>query len=192
MRFAQNPALDEFDTPGFLGYNENIMRSQNANSNLLRALAYIGLASISFASNAEVFSIIEPKPISEFWLNPGLYSYHFQKDKGLNNSNFGLGGEYRYSTASSFMLGVIDNSDRQTSRYASWCWQPLGVGPARFGAVVGAMDGYPKMRNGGWFLAVIPTASVEYKNIGANMMFIPGYKDRLYGAISLQLKLKVY
>lgn len=158
--------------------------------NWLIPLGYIGLASISFTSSAETFSIIESKPISELWLNPGFYSYHFQKNKGLNNSNFGLGGEYRYSTVSSVTLGVFDNSDRQTSYYAGWYWQPLGMGPVRFGAVVGAMNGYPKMQNGGWFLAVIPTASVEYKNVAANLMFIPGYKDRLYGAISLQLKFK--
>jgi len=155
-------------------------------------LACLGLASISFTSNAETFSIIESKPISELWLNPGLYSYHFQKDKGLNNSNFGLGGEYRYSTVSSVTLGVFDNSDRQTSHYAGWYWQPLGLGPVRFGAVVGAIDGYPRMQNGGWFFAVIPTVSIEHKNIGANLMFIPSYKDRLYGAISLQLKLKLF
>jgi hypothetical protein len=125
-------------------------------------------------------------------LNPGSYSYHFQKDKGLNNNNSGLGGEYRYSTVSSVTLGVLDNSDRQTSRYAGWYWQPLELGPVRLGAVVGGMDGYPKMRNGGWFVVAIPTASLEYKYIGANLMFIPGYKDRLYGAISLQLKIKVF
>ncbi|MFA5372223.1 MAG: hypothetical protein WC053_08725 [Sideroxydans sp.] len=160
--------------------------------NLIKTLACFCLASISFASSADAFSIIESKPISELWLNPGSYSYHFQKDKGLNNNNSGLGGEYRYSTVSSVTLGVLDNSDRQTSRYAGWYWQPLELGPVRLGAVVGGMDGYPKMRNGGWFVVAIPTASLEYKYIGANLMFIPGYKDRLYGAISLQLKIKVF
>lgn len=159
------------------------------------ALFFIGLTLIPAISAAETlgfFTIVESKPISELWLNPGLYSYHFQKDQGLKNSNFGLGGEYRYSTVSSVTFGVFDNSDRQTSRYAGWYWQPLGLGPVRLGAVVGAIDGYPKMLNGGWFVAVIPTVSIEYKNIGANLLLIPGYKDRLYGAISLQLKLRVF
>lgn len=150
------------------------------------------MTAISCTSGAEVFSIIEPKPVTELWLNPGFYSYHFQRDKGLNNNNFGLGGEYRYSTVSSVTLGLINNSDRQTSHYVGWYWQPLGLGPVRFGAVLGAMDGYPKMLNGGWFLAAIPTASVEYKKMGANLMFVPSYRDRLYGAISLQLKFKVF
>jgi len=160
-----------------------------------KALIFAGLASIpaiSAAGTPGFFSIIESKPVSELWLNPGFYSYHFQKDKGLNNSNFGLGGEYRYSTVSSLTLGVFENSDRQTSHYAGWYWQPVGVGPVRVGAVIGVLDGYPNMLNGGWFLACIPAASIEYKNFGANLLFMPSYKDMLYGAISLQLKLRVY
>lgn len=147
---------------------------------------------VSSAETSSFISIVETKPISELWLNPGFYSYHFQKDKGLNNSNFGLGGEYRYSTASSVTLGIFDNSDRQTSRYVGWYWRPFESGPFRFGAVVGAMDGYPNMLNGGWFIVVIPTASIQYGNIGANLMFVPSYKDRLYGAISLQLKFRAF
>lgn len=159
---------------------------------LLKTLSCIGLILISSTSSADTFSFIEPKPVSELWLNPGFYSYHPQKDKGLSNDNFGLGGEYRYSAANSVTLGVFDNSDRQTSHYAGWYWQPLGWGQVRFGAVVGAIDGYPKMRSGGWFFAAIPAASIEYKNIGANLLFIPGYKGRTYGSISLQLKLRVF
>ncbi len=159
---------------------------------LSRWIACVGLAFISFTSIAETFAIVESKPISELWLNAGFYSYHFQKDKGLNNSNFGLGGEYRYSTVNSVALGEFYNSVRQTTHYAGWYWQPLGLGPVRFGAAVGAMDGYPKMQNSGWFFAVVPTASIEYKNIGASVMYIPSYKDKIYGVIALQLKLRVF
>lgn len=152
----------------------------------------IVMTSFPTASDAEIFSIIETKPISELWLNPGFYSYHFQRDKGLNNRDFGLGGEYRYSTVSSITLGLFDNSDRQTSHYAGWYWQPVGLGPVRFGAVFGAVDGYPKMLNGGWFPAAIPTASIEYKNLGVNLLIVPSYQNRLYGALSLQFKLRVF
>jgi len=162
--------------------------------NVPATLIFICLAlspAISAAETLGAFTIVEPKPVNELWLNPGFYSYHFQRNKGFNDSNFGLGGEYRYSTTGSVTLGVFENSDRETSRYAGWYWQPLGLGPVRLGAIAGAIDGYP-MWNGGWFIAVIPTASIEYKNIGANLMFIPGYKDKLYGAITLQLKLRVF
>lgn len=158
----------------------------------LTALGLALLPAVSAAETPGFISIAESKPVSELWLNPGFYSYHFQKDKGLNNSNFGIGGEYRYSTVGSVTLGIFDNSDRQTSRYAGWYWQPLASGPVRIGAVVGAIDGYPHMLNGGWFIAVIPTASFEYKNIGANLLFVPSYKDGLHGAISLQLKFRLF
>ena len=159
---------------------------------MLKTLAYIGFAFISFTSSAEAFSIIESKPISELWVNPGFYSFHFDKNKGLNNNNFGPGIEYRYSTTNSITLGAFDNSDNQTSHFAGWYWQPLGLGPVRLGAAVGALDGYPKMKDGGWFTAAIPAVSAEYKNIGTNILIIPGYKNRLYGAISVQLKLRVF
>ena len=71
-------------------------------------------------------------------------------------------------------------------------YQPFKLGPVRLGAVVGAFNGYPKMRDGGWFPALIPTASFEYKRVGVNVAFVPKYKDRLYGALSIQLKLKVF
>lgn len=160
-----------------------------------KTLILIGMTlvpTISVAETSGFFAMVESKPINEFWLNPGFYSYHFQKDKGLDNNNFGLGGDYRYSTVSAVTLGVLHNSDKHISHYIGWYWQPLGVGPVRLGAVIGAINGYPKMQNGAWFIALIPGASFEYKNVGANLLFTPGYKDRLYGAISLQLKLRVF
>ena len=159
---------------------------------MLTCIALSSFSAISVADPSGLFSIIEPKPISELWLNPGFYSYHFKKDMGFNNNNFGLGGEYRYSTTHSIVAGSFHNSDWQTSHYVGWSWQPLALGPVRMGMVVGGIDGYPKAFNGGWFPAALPEASLEYKNIGANLIFTPGYKDKLYAALSLQLKVKIY
>jgi hypothetical protein len=144
------------------------------------------------AAGAETFKVDQPSPVSELWINPGMYSYHFQKDKGLNNSNFGFGAEYRYSTVSSITAGFFRNSVRRTSHYVGWYWQPLAVGKVRLGAGVGGIDGYPGIHNGGWFPAVIPTASIEFSRVGMNLIFIPSYKDQLYGALSMQVKIRVY
>ena len=158
---------------------------------ILTALAFAA-ALLPRAAQAEGLEVVESQPISELWVNPGLYSLHFQRDKGLNDNNIGIGAEYRYSTVSAITAGVIDNSDRKASRYAGWYWQPLALGPVRLGGVAGAMDGYPKYRDGGWFPVLLPAASVEYKRVGLNVLVIPTYKDRLYGAISFQLKLKAF
>jgi len=158
-------------------------------------LVCIVLASFSVISAADptgFFSIVEPKPISELWLNPGFYTYHFQSDQGFNNNNLGFGGEYRYSTTSAIVAGGFHNSDWKTSDYAGWFWRPLAVGPVSLGAVVGGIDGYSRISNGGWFPVALPVASLEYKNIGANMLFVPSYKEQLHGGLSLQLKVKVY
>ncbi|OEZ63977.1 hypothetical protein [Duganella sp. HH105] len=158
----------------------------------LRIAGALLLAGLSAGAMADTFETIESAPLKEVWLNGGFYSYHFQRDKGLNDSNPGLGGEYRYSTVASATAGRFYNSDRAYSNYVGVYYQPWKVGPVRLGAVAGGFSGYPKMRDGGWFLAAIPTASFEYKSVGVNVAIVPTYKDRLYGAISVQLKLKVF
>ena len=64
-------------------------------------------------------------------------------------------------------------------------WQGL-----KFGAAVGAFDGYPHYRDGGWFPALIPTVAYESRHWGLNVGILPSYKDRLYGAITFQFKVR--
>jgi hypothetical protein len=143
-------------------------------------------------SSGNLIALIDSKPINELWLNPGFYSYHWQRDKDLNGNNYGIGADYRFSTVLSATLGEFYNSDRDHSKYVGIYYQPVAIGQVRFGAAIGGFNGYPKEKNGGWFLAAIPTASYEYERVGINVMFVPSYKDRLYGALSFQLKLKVF
>ena len=150
------------------------------------------LACLSGAAVADTFDTIESAPLKEVWINGGFYSYHFDRNKDLNDSNPGLGAEYRFSTVASATAGRFYNSDRAYSNYIGLYYQPFKIGPVRLGAVIGGFNGYPKMRDGGWFPAAIPTASFEYKSVGVNVAFVPKYKDRLYGALSIQLKLKVF
>lgn len=162
---------------------------------MIKSLRIAGLALLACGSGAAMadgFETIESKPLQEVWINGGFYSYHFQRDKGLNDSNPGLGGEWRFSTVASATVGRFYNSDRAYSNYAGVYYQPWKIGPARIGAVVGGFSGYPKMRDGGWFPAAIPTLSYEYERVGVNVAIVPSYKDRLYGALSIQLKLKAF
>jgi hypothetical protein len=151
-------------------------------------------ATLSTTAHADedAFTTLEAKPLAELWLSPGFYSYHFQRDKGLNDSNPGLGAEYRFSTVASLTAGRFYNSDRVYSNYAGIYYQPWAIGPVRIGAVIGGFNGYPKMHDGGWFLAAIPMFSYEEGRVGLNVAIVPSYKDRLHGAISFQLKFKVF
>lgn len=135
---------------------------------------------------------INVKPLEELWLNAGFYSYHFERDKNLDDNNIGLGVEYRYSSVNSVTAGRFHNSDRQISSYTAWLFQPYRWGNIRLGLLLGVINGYPKANNGGWFPLALPVASFEYKYVGFNFTAVPAYQDMLHGSLSLQLKLKVY
>ena len=151
----------------------------------------LGLA-IADAAQANPFETIENQPLNELWVNAGFYSRHFQRDKGFDDTNPGWGAEYRFSTVASATAGRFHNSDRTMSNYAGIYYQPWSLGPFRLGAVIGGFNGYPNMRDGGWFLAAIPVASVEYERVGVNFAIVPTYKERLHGAFTVQLKLKLF
>jgi hypothetical protein len=134
----------------------------------------------------------ETERLSQVWLDTGFATYHFQSELDLNGRNPGIGVEYRFSDSSALTAGRFFNSDRQHSLYAGMYYQPWTVKGVKLGAVVGGFNGYPKMRDGGWFLALIPVATFEYQRVGVNVAFVPTYKDRLHGGISVQLKFKVW
>ncbi|MBC7684236.1 MAG: hypothetical protein H7176_03290 [Bdellovibrionales bacterium] len=128
----------------------------------------------------------------EVWLGTGFATYHFQGELDLNGRNPGIGVEYRFADSAAVTAGRFYNSDRQHTRYVGVLYQPWSLGPVKLGAVLAAFDGYPKMRDGGWFLAPVPAASFEYKKVGVNVAVVPTYKNRLHGGISVQLKFKLW
>jgi hypothetical protein len=124
------------------------------------------------------------------WINAGFYSAHFETNKGLRNANPGLGFEYQLNEDWSATAGRFTNSNNAPSNYIGAYYQPWTVSGVKLGVVAGAFNGYPKAFNGGWFPAVIPTASLERGHWGLNMALVPPLQDRLYGALSFQLKFR--
>ena len=161
-------------------------------------LAALGAAClVAFPVHAgDWFTRIDAAPKSEFWLDTGFATAHFDSrtDRGqeLNGANKGLGAEYRFSGTMAATAGRFYNSDRAWSNYAGVVWQPYALGPVRIGLALAAFDGYPNMRHGGWFPAAIPTLTYEYQRVGLNVGIIPSYRDRLYGGVSVQLKFKLF
>lgn len=130
-------------------------------------------------------------PAHQLWLTTGFATYHFQTDQHLRNDNAGVGLEYRYSANSAVATGRFNNSDWQITRYLAWQYQPVKLGITNWGAAIGLFDGYPKVNNSGWFVAVIPAVSIEHQRLGANLAVVPTFRDKLHGAVSLQLKFKL-
>lgn len=128
----------------------------------------------------------------EVWLDTGFATYHFESDRNLNGRNPGVGVEYTLSDTIALTAGRFYNSDHQHSRYAGLFYQPWTLYGVKLGAVAGAFDGYPKMREGRAFLALIPAATFEYKRVGINVAAVPKFRDRLHAGISVQLKVKLW
>lgn len=128
---------------------------------------------------------------SRLWLNAGFYSAHFDTDKGLRNANPGLGAEYKLDETWALTAGRFINSNDAHSSYVGAYYQPWTFAGARWGVVGGAFNGYPRAFNGGWFPAVIPVASWEGQRFGLNVALVPPLQDRLYGAVSFQLKVRL-
>ncbi len=125
------------------------------------------------------------------WINAGFYSAHFDTDKGLRNANPGLGFEYPIDDTWSATAGRFINSNNANSNYLGAYYQPWTFAGLKLGVVAGAFNGYPKAFNGGWFPAVIPVATWEGERFGLNVALVPPLKDRLYGAVSFQLKVRL-
>ena len=144
------------------------------------------------SNTSDLVQIIKPQTKSQLWVNAGMVSQHFDKDKNFNNGNWGAGLEYRFNTVASLTAGRFYNSDRAYSNYAGMYYQPIAIGPIKIGAVIGGFNGYPNTNNGGWFAAALPALTWEGDWVGANVFVIPTIGDRVHGAISLQVKLKIW
>lgn len=138
----------------------------------------------------------EPGFQTQVWLNPGFYSYHFDRDKNLRENNIGLGAEVLLTPDHGLMAGTFVNSHDERSYYAGYQWRPLHWEPAHArisaGIAVAAIDGYPTYKDGGWFLSLLPVLSIEGRRIGVNFIIVPTIKDRVDGAIAMQVKLRVW
>lgn len=130
------------------------------------------------------------------WLSPGIYSYHFDTSKDLRNDNWGLGVEVALARDHSVIGGSYINSNGGRTHYGVYEWRPLHWQPAGIevsaGVLAGAFDGYPKYHDGGWFVAALPVLAVEGRYLGLNLSLIPTIPDRLDGALSIQVKLRVW
>lgn len=147
----------------------------------MKRLIGLGLLGLSLSVHADLQA-------DRLWVNAGFYSAHFDTDKGLRNANPGIGFEYRWDDTWSATAGRFRNSNDAHSSYVGAYYQPWTWADMKLGVVAGAFNGYPNANNGGWFPALIPTASLERGHWGLNVALVPPLKDRLYGAVSFQLK----
>ncbi|QHE83550.1 hypothetical protein [Hydrogenophaga sp. BPS33] len=157
---------------------------------VLVAMGLSSGAAVAQTAPASAPAIPEAAFQNEVWINVGGFSRHFKRHSGYNESNLGLGVEWRTSPELSYMAGAYDNSVRKTTFYAAVNWQPWTVGPFKVGGTVGVMNGYPSYARGGAFFAAVPMASWEGRRYGINFGIIPSM-GKVDGAVIVQFKLRV-
>lgn len=159
----------------------------------LRLLAFVLAA--WFGTGVQAADVPD-KNFPHVWLNPGSFSYHFDRRKDLRENNTGLGAEMTLEEDHVLAGGSFSNSNRGRSRYGAYYWRPLHWRPAGInvhaGVALGAFDGYPNYRNGAWFPAALPLLAIEGRRVGVNIFLVPTIKNRLDGAIAVQFKLRVW
>lgn len=159
----------------------------------LRALALVCAA--GYAAGAQAGDAAA-QTWPQVWLNPGIYSHHFDSGKGLRNNNIGFGAEVMLASNHVLMAGSFINSNRARTHYAGYQWRPLHWKVAGLdvgaGIAIGAFDGYPNYRDGAWFVAPLPMLSIEGRYLGANLSLIPTVENRFDGALAVQVKLRVW
>ena len=169
-----------------------IRRNKRAERRSLQWPAFFLVSLLLAASRAQAADPVTP----QIWLNPGIFSSHFDRSKDLREDNVGFGAEVVLHDDHSLLAGSIINSDRRRSRYGAYHWRPLHWRIAGLrvsaGLAVGVFDGYPRYRDGGWFVAPLPLLALEGERFGANIAIIPTLGNRLNGAVAIQFKLKVW
>ena len=156
----------------------------------------VRLASFLAAMLSSLSSSADPEFVPQVWINPGIYSRHFDRNTQFREDNIGLGAEILFAPDHALMGGTFLNSQRARTQYGAYQWRPLHWQPAGVdvsaGVIVGAFDGYPRYRDSGWFVAPMPVLAIEGRRVGINLSIVPTLKDRVDGAIAVQVKLRVW
>lgn len=160
-------------------------------NNLLK-LAVFSLTTLAVVAASSLQSCKAAENESSLWVNTGGFSKHFD-DNGRNETNLGLGVEYRLRDDVSVMTGFHTNSLNLRTRYAAVNYQPFEIGPFKIGASIGVMDGYPLKNEGKMFFAALPMVTYEGKFVGVNLGVIPNIPSQhVEGAFVAQIKFKMF
>jgi len=116
----------------------------------------------------------------------GGASYHFERDLGYNEFNYGLGYERDLSEDLSVSGGVFKNSIRRAAYYALGNYYPIKLGAGfRLGVAFGGVSGY---RHLAVAPALLPALEWRGGRLALQTYVIPTIKPRIDGAVVLQIK----
>lgn len=124
---------------------------------------------------------------AEDMLSLGGGAYHFQRNLGYNEFNYGLGYERDWNDKVTWAAGVYKNSLRRATFYGLVNYYPWSLGAGfRAGATGGLMSGYHHS-------AIIGTAmpTLEWRGhyVSLQSYVVPTIKPYIDGAVVFQVKI---
>ncbi|NSL55438.1 hypothetical protein [Uliginosibacterium aquaticum] len=126
-----------------------------------------------------------PAGAAEF-ISVGGFSYHFERDLGHNEFNYGLGYERDVNEEWTWSAGVYKNSLRRASFYGLANWYPLNLGAGfRAGLTGGLMTGYHESPV---IATLMPTLEWRGEVLALQSYVVPTIKPYVDGAVVLQFK----
>lgn len=119
------------------------------------------------------------------WLTISGYSYHLTRRNEYRADNPGLGWERHTPDQNvTYAAGYYRNSYDRDTFYLGGRWEPLELGPARFGVFLALASGY-------WTPVVaLPMVSIEHGPVGINLVAAPTI-GKYAGYVGAQLKFKL-
>lgn len=128
--------------------------------------------------------------LSKLWISPtGLSSYHSDRAAKYNEDNRGFGAEYDLADKAKLFAGMFRNSVNKDSKYAGVSLSTPLLKDLRAGLLLGAINGYPEARHGGFIPMAAPMLSYEGKNAGINILGLPKVGS-ISPVIAAQMKLR--
>jgi hypothetical protein len=162
---------------------------------VLASRSLIGIV-VGFGMAASGANAADAEFSRQVWINPGVYSYHFDRSAGFRDNNVGVGVEVLVARDHALMGGTFINSQSARTHYGAYQWRPLhwhaGGVDVSAGIILGAFDGYPSYRSGGWFIAPMPVLAIDGNRVGINLSIVPKVADSMGAAMSFQIKLRVW
>lgn len=147
----------------------------------------------SWAWLAAALLATTPAAAGELWLHTGGVSKH-ESSNPRDETNPGLGLEYRLDGRWAVSAGTFHNSFSRQSTYALVNWTPLQRGRFRFGLTGGAVTGYQKKKlglHGQAIPVVLPTMDLTAGRFSMALIAAPPLGDASHGSVMALFKVAI-